>query len=83
MDQIFVEKMRITDVISARFYVKNCQFVQFCCVDNYVLEVKISQASDTTRLYRIIVTCNCITKDRFWSIAVLYFNLLFFSKDKM
>ena len=48
MYQVFVAKMQINDVIPVRYHLKNRQFVQLCCIDQYVLEVTISQACDTT-----------------------------------
>ena len=62
MNQVFVEKMQIIDMIFVRFYVKNCQLVSLLLHLNNMCS-RLKSVRLATPLYESIATCHCITKN--------------------
>ena len=57
-------KMQIVLGISARFYIKNCRFVDFDMSQRLIL-VRLD-----IRQYKGIVICLCVTKDRLFDLTL-------------
>ena len=61
-NQVFVEKTRMIMSFLNNFTRKTANLFTFATVDNYVSEVKHSQACDTTIAQKSIPTCHRIFK---------------------